>query len=292
MIRRPTSVLSASTAQHLAAQQAKIDHLPGAGQPAKAQALWNGKSGKKNRKGEAAFAEVKQALAVMCACADLCHYCEHNEGTDIEHIYPKSFFPGRTFQWSNYLWSCGKCNSRCKLDQFAVFASAQSATVVELASGQSIPPFDTAFIDPTVEDPMQYLWLDIQSGSFVFAVDQTLIDPRAIAKAAYTLRVLQIGSRALLINARRHAFQFFRAMLERYRAVSAATSFEDLRKLTRYPEEIDTDEPLKSERDTILKGIKTAIQEHQHPTVWREMQRQRHALALAELFAQTDALNW
>src|SRR4029077_8233513 len=84
----------------------------------KAQELWQGKSGSKTN--IAAFNEVKDKLEEMCVSVKICNYCEQNEANDIEHIYPKSFFPERAFKWDNYLLACKQCNSGYKLDRFSV----------------------------------------------------------------------------------------------------------------------------------------------------------------------------
>lgn len=58
--------------------------------------------------------EVKDALknsstknkCVFCECIpDVSNYGE------IEHFYPKSLYPEKTFEWDNLFWSCKRCNN-------------------------------------------------------------------------------------------------------------------------------------------------------------------------------------
>lgn len=41
-----------------------------------------------------------------------CMYCEHNDGGEIDHFWPKHRFPERAFAWENFLWACSRCNNR------------------------------------------------------------------------------------------------------------------------------------------------------------------------------------
>jgi uncharacterized protein (TIGR02646 family) len=292
MLKLNTSSPSAITLQHLVRQQAIIDVLLPGQRAKRAQTLWDSKSSAKS--GETAFDEVKETLVSMCVSTELCNYCEQSEATDIEHIHPKSFFPERTFQWPNYLLACKTCNTHYKLDQFAVFAPAQSAAAVPLQRGQPAPSTDVAFIDPRTEDPMQYLFLDIKGQTFQFVTHPTLTDLRAIAKAESTLKVLQIGKRAALALARKHAFLFYQDQLERYQKVRDAITWDDLEQLVQDPNIIDKTNTFEAEQQQMMAGLKRSILEHLHPTVWREMQRQhQHLLKTKKLFEDVpDALTW
>ena len=278
--------------RYLAKQQAIIDGLTVGQRVSRAQTLWDSKSSSKG--GRAAFDEVKQTLIDMCVSTELCNYCEQNEATDIEHICPKSFFPETTFQWPNYLLACKTCNTHYKLDQFAVFMPTRSATAVALQRKQLPPSNDMAFIDPRVEDPMHYLFLDIKGQTFQLIPHPALTDPRAIAKAKCTLDVLQIGERAALARARRDAFQFYQCQLETYQKVRDATTLEDLEQLAQDPHLVNRSNTFEVERQIMMTGLKQSILGHLHPTVWREMQRQYQTLNKTKrLFeAVSDALHW
>jgi uncharacterized protein (TIGR02646 family) len=292
MLKLNTSSPSTITLQYLSGQQAIIDVLLPDYRAKRAQALWDSKSSAKS--GETAFTEVKEILIGMCVSTELCNYCEQNEATDIEHIHPKSFFPERTFQWPNYLLACKTCNTHYKIDHFAVFMPAQSSVAVPLQRGQHAPSSDAAFIDPRLEDPMQYLFLDITGQTFQLVPHPTLTDLRAIAKAKSTLKVLQIGERAALAHARRNAFLFYQGQLERYQKVRDAITWSDLEHLVQDPHLIDKTNTIEIEKHLMMAGLKQSILEHFHPTVWREMQRQhQHLLKTKKLFEDVpDALNW
>jgi uncharacterized protein (TIGR02646 family) len=65
-----------------------------------------------------AFSEVRTTLKRMAGGRERCMYCEDNEGTDIEHFWPKSVYPDKAFSWANYLLACSHCNSNCKRARF------------------------------------------------------------------------------------------------------------------------------------------------------------------------------
>lgn len=104
--RRP---LSATTLTELHALTNTVIQDPDPA--ARAKSLWS-QQGTKAR--QAAFDEVKATLRAMAGGRDRCMYCEDNEGTDIEHFWPKQGWPQRAFDWENYLWACGHCNSNFK----------------------------------------------------------------------------------------------------------------------------------------------------------------------------------
>lgn len=294
MLKLNISGLSAQTFQHLASQQADIDLLAIDKRADKAKRLWNSKSIPNLGSGALAFNEVKQALIGMCISIELCNYCEHNEATDIEHIYPKSFFPERAFQWSNYLLACKTCNTHYKLDQFSVFVPAQSANAVVLQRKVLPPSSDAAFIDPRVEDPLSYLFLNIEDKSFFLVPHPDLTDPRDIAKAERTLAVLQIGERAALVEGRKKAFIFYQGRLERYKKVLDATTWSQLEELVEDPDLVDTLNTFENAKQIMLDSIKRNVIEYFHPTVWHEMKRQYQNLnKTKKLFEEVDdALSW
>ncbi|MCB2408615.1 hypothetical protein [Hymenobacter lucidus] len=292
MLKLKSSSPGTTTLQHLASQQAVIDGLKIEEQVTRAQELWKTKSSVKG--GKPAFDEVKQALIDLCVSTELCNYCEHNEATDIEHVYPKSFFPERTFQWPNYLLACKTCNTHYKLDKFAVFAPAKSATAVILQRKKLPPSTDAAFIDPRVDDPLYYLLLDITGKTFHLVPHPTLTNPREIAKAQHTLNVLEIGERPALVKARTDAFNFYQGQLEQYKNVMNAATLTDLEDLAQDPHLVDKNNTFAAEQQVMLNGLKQSILSYLHPTVWREMQRQHQSLNKTKrLFAAVPAaLTW
>lgn len=117
----------------------------GAADPkARAKALW------KNRPeaAEAAFFEVRTKLQSMAGGRERCMYCEDNEGTDIEHFWPKSKYPEAAFSWSNYLLACSHCNSNYKRTKFP------------MTNGEP------DLLDPSAEDPVKHLQLLPSNGEY------------------------------------------------------------------------------------------------------------------------------
>jgi len=104
--RRP---LSAAARTALETLQSQVDDAPDP--KARAKNLWNNKP-------RSPFDEVRTALEAMASGRDRCMYCEDNEGTDIEHFWPKSAYPELAFIWDNYLMACSACNSNHKRDRF------------------------------------------------------------------------------------------------------------------------------------------------------------------------------
>jgi len=88
-------------------------------------------------------------FGVLCSMAGerkRCMYCEDSRGTDIDHFWPKSAYPQRTFQWVNMLLSCSGCQ-RAKGDRFPLNEAGEPL-----------------LIDPTAEDPWEYLFYVSQTG--------------------------------------------------------------------------------------------------------------------------------
>jgi uncharacterized protein (TIGR02646 family) len=94
--------------------------------------------------------DVELRLLEMAGAGGLCMYCEGNEGSSIDHFWPKADYPERSFVWENYLWACSVCNSNLKRDAFP------------LGAGNA-----PMLIDPTAEDPQALLRLQPSTGRFI-----------------------------------------------------------------------------------------------------------------------------
>lgn len=268
MIRLPDKDLSEATLTALASYQQEVD---GAGvyadQVTKAKAIW------RNRSRNRPFDEVKSTLADMCWGPGRCGYCGDSAADEIEHIWPKDLYPQKTFVWSNYLYACGPCNGP-KNNQFAIFPDAAPEQLTKLAhpeTGPVQPPSGSSvLIDPRVEDPMQYLWLDV-TGTFAFTPVEDDENTISWKRANYTINVLNLNSRDALIEARWLAYGRYRSRLFEY-----VTRMED------------------NGDEAQLQAIKEEIKREGHPTVWREMKRQQALIPeLKALFDQApQALNW
>jgi uncharacterized protein (TIGR02646 family) len=208
----------------------------------------------------------------MCSGARRCAYCEDSAADEVEHVRPKDLYPQVVFAWSNYIYACGPCNGR-KGSQFAVLGP-NGATAIEVSRKQHdpvVPPLEgePALIDPRLEDATRLMLLDLVD-TYVFtplAAEGT----RDHARADYTIRTLRLNLRPELVRARREAY------------------LDYVGRVRHYQHERDRDAP--ADR---LEELRDGIQRRQHPTVWREMQRQRERLPdLRKLFADVpEAVAW
>ena len=103
-------------------------------------ALW--KSARQTRQLE----RIARILGQMTGLRERCMYCGDSRSTDIEHFRPKKSFRALVFSWPNMLWICTGCN-RCKGDRFP-------------CDSLGVP----LIIDPTVEDPWDFLVYDLETG--------------------------------------------------------------------------------------------------------------------------------
>ena len=50
-------------------------------------------------------------LGDLCGSfSGLCAYCEERDKGEVDHFRPKSRFPERVYQWSNWIFACHNCN--------------------------------------------------------------------------------------------------------------------------------------------------------------------------------------
>lgn len=269
MIRLPDVPLPAETHASLAEYQREVDTLP---DYAARVVLAKERFAALNKKGNTTFDSVKAALEKMNSGERRCAYCEDSAADEVEHIRPKALYPELVFAWANYLYACGPCNGP-KNNHFAVFAEGTGVltNVARARNVPVVPPIKgkAVFIDPRVEDPTEYLWLDLR--------DTFLFTPRAKSgtieheRAAYTIGVLQLNSWEWLPRARRSAYLDYLALLKSYAGDKA-------RGLPRVH----------------LNSLAEHIRVRQHPTVWFEMKRQHTLIPeLTMLFASVpEALAW
>jgi uncharacterized protein (TIGR02646 family) len=265
MYQLPVVNLAGPDMTALANQQATVNAQSGfPAQVAKAKANFATKP-------RALFERVRDGLKTMSGDLVRCAYCEDSCADEVEHVRPKDFYPGRVFDWMNYVFSCGPCNGG-KNNNYSVIDPDQ--VVIDLRThriqnGIIPPPAGLeALIDPRVENPLVYLWLDL-SGDFRFAVFDE-VDPTRSRRAEFTLRVLKLN-RDMLLAARRNAFGGYRDRLAQYVARKAVNA------------------PLAELQQRTADLMITP-----HRTVWLEMKRQRNLLGpIAELFQQApEALAW
>lgn len=293
MIPLHSKALLPSTLAELARQQRAVDKPAAfADRVAKAQARWKSKGG--SNAGKPAFAEITKELVRMTVSDNACSYCEHNEGGDIEHIYPKSWFPERAFVWENYLWACKSCNTTFKNNGFAVFNPNGSATLVNLTSQTLGPPptSDGVLLNPRTENPLAYLELDFRA-DMAFA-PRLGLGAREHERAVYTRELLHLNRRPELRKARAMAHRHFIGLLREYVEVKDSTTLAGLKAAVNIPHVIDSTRPFARQRAEIMASLRRAVRSHPHPSVWHEIKNQYPSLDQAPaLFAKAlEALTW
>ncbi len=162
------------------------------------------------KKRTVAFNDVKAKLIQMCSGAERCHYCEDSKADEVEHILPKAVYPNLCYEWVNYFYSCGTCNSP-KKSQCAVIDPV-TFTLIDLTpqSGRTVQQNPTAIgitaiIDPVIDNPMNYFFLDIKD-TFSFS---EYPEPNTIEykRAKYTLEILRLNERVYLNKARKKSYE-------------------------------------------------------------------------------------
>lgn len=232
----------------------------------KAQSLWNSKGGKS---GKAVFKDISKNLYDMCVYVGICNYCEQNEANDIEHIYPKSFFPELTFNWENYLLACKQCNSGYKLDK--CFVIDDKSDIIEVIREQE-PKFKIgAFINPRFEDPNAFLILNLMSFTFDLVPDLQKVSEN---KAIKTIDILGLNTRDTLKHARRSAGQYYYQRMQLLLQILNANSINDIDNLlTPYDDRLDPDSSLVELKSELKESFKSHIKSYQHPSVWHSIKK-------------------
>lgn len=269
MIRLARVSLPSGTLNELQHLQARVDGIVNYEQRVSTAKVQFSRS---NTTGNSTFTEVKKALTKMCSGARRCVYCEDSYADEVEHIKPKDIYPEETFLWENYIYACGPCNGP-KNNQFAVF-STTTGTLIDVTRKRSDPvvepePGSPVLINPRWEDPLRFMSLDLL-GTFIFLPTKPK-GSKDHQRAEYTIRVLRLNARDVLLKARKEAYDSYEARLSRY-----ITAQE------------------KGESAAQLKNRVRALKRMQHPTVWKEMKRQHDLIpGLKQLFDEVpEALAW
>jgi len=207
VIAIPGAALDAASHAQLQALQGSVDEQDGyAAQVEFAKSSWS-------RKPAALFGPLKELLAGMCTGNRRCAYCEDSFADEIEHMRPKDLYPQETYAWANYVLACGPCNGP-KNNRFAVLDAAGELLDVSRKKGSPVvapPAGDRALLDPRVEDPVEFLWLDFRTGRYVPASgNEGTIE---FKRACYTIDVLRLNARDDLVRGRRSAVRGFHSRL-------------------------------------------------------------------------------
>jgi len=100
----------------------------------------------KNARTTKTMKRVAGILARMSGKRSRCMFCGDSRGMDIEHFWPVVPYKDRTFLWENLLWACSECN-RKKGNRFDLDPAGRPL-----------------LIDPTAEDPWDFLFFDAHTG--------------------------------------------------------------------------------------------------------------------------------
>ncbi|HET7230722.1 MAG TPA: hypothetical protein VFJ16_12010 [Longimicrobium sp.] len=252
MIQLHDPGLPADEAEQLRKLQDDIDAIPD--YAARVQQAKE-KFKRRNTANDPLFRVVRQTLARMCHGPVRCGYCEDSAADEVEHVRPKDLYPEVAFEWTNYLYACGPCNGP-KNNRFAVFSRGTGAYVeVTRRSRQPVvppEPGDPVLINPRLEDPLQYLEIDLLD-TFYFLPVADAGSPEH-RRAEYTIEVLRLNDRDFLVVARRAAYGHYLRLLRDYVANKRAGS------------------------PSAMADLHHGIRWTNHRTVWKEMQRQKDTI--------------
>jgi uncharacterized protein (TIGR02646 family) len=97
---------------------------------------------------------IVKVLIAMVGERARCMFCHDSRGTTIEHFWPKSVYDTKVFLWYNLLLMCQGCQNS-KGDRFELD-----------------PHGNPLLIDPTAEDPWDYLFFDSLTGNITARFDR------------------------------------------------------------------------------------------------------------------------
>lgn len=271
--------LDAASSEQFASWQSVVDDAPDyAEQVLTARALWDGKNN--TNAGRDAVRRARSLLEQMCIGSTRCAYCEDSAADEIEHVYPKSFFPELAFCWTNYVFSCGPCNSP-KGSKYGVLDELGNVQeIVRPRNGPILPPpaGAHALINPRLENPFDLIELDLGGAgldgkgllptyNFVPYLDADLL---LQIRGSYTIRILNLN-REVVRKARENAFGSFRARIIEYAEKRDGGSSEEE-----------------------LVSLRSGLMNMPHLTVFYEMRRQSsYTPHLNDLFEMVpEALTW
>lgn len=191
VIRQP---LDAAVLNDLNRRQAEADQKQVAG------TLHPANEWKAARQSQPLFS-VLARLKTMMGERERCMYCLDSHGSDIEHFWPKTPYPGKMFRWPNLLLCCTECG-RFKGEKF---------------------PLDNdepLLIDPTAEDPWLHLDFHPETGNIVARFDTRLNDWSS--KGQKTVEILQLDRREALAVGYQKTFSRLSNVIEQWQAHNEA----------------------------------------------------------------------
>ena len=204
----------------------------------------------------------------MCSGAQRCIYCEDSVGDEVEHIRPKDLYPCTVFVWTNFVYACGRCNVS-KSNKFAILSNNCTIDVTRRSRAPVISPRpgQPVFLNPRVENPLDFLDLDLDDTFHLVARDD--IAPIDQERAEFTINTLKLN-RDVLLRARATAFGSYLARLYEYVSKRAIATPQQL--------------------SMLVDGVKSMP----HPTIWEEMKRKHSVVGdLDQLFSKApEAFSW
>lgn len=90
------------------------------------------------------YETLRATLAKPLKDRQRCVYCSDSRAADVEHFWPKSLYPQKTYDFGNFLLVCPECN-RKKSNQFPL----HSGSLPSLINPMFDDPWDVLFFVPT-----------------------------------------------------------------------------------------------------------------------------------------------
>ena len=247
MLQLPETNLDQKWQNYLDTWQQEINALP-----SYAEQVQQAKTKYENKIKTATFKNIRGTLETMCSGNRRCCYCEDSCADEVEHICPKSLYPGLVFVWENYLYSCGLCNPK-KNNNYAVIVENKIQPITRKKDDPIVPPpvGKGVFINPRIENPLDFLELDLGDdldGTFFFQPRYHLLeDSIDYQRAKYTIDTLALNDRDYLCRGRRQGALNYRARLIEYQQETSNVK-----------------------KQSFIEAFK----EMSYPTVWQEMKNQ------------------
>ncbi|HIF9467387.1 TPA: HNH endonuclease [Photobacterium damselae] len=260
MLKMNDAPLATSILEHLATKQGLINsEATYKAKVNRGKSLWKSKSALQ-------FKRIREKLETLCVGKRRCNYCEDSVADEVEHIKPKDLYPSLVFAWDNYLFACGNCN-RPKSNLFAIFNGSNVMEISRKRGDPVVPPPSGAdvFLNPRIEDPLDYMVLDFITMNFIPKPGISSTDK---LRAKYTIDTLCLNSRDFLVAARKEAYNTYTDSLKVY--VSEKGNNATVQSLAKR---------------------KLEIESRQHPTVWAEIKRQKDRdVEISNLFERAPEL--
>lgn len=192
---------------------------------------------------------LRSTLERMAGGRQRCMYCVDSLATDIEHFWPKTRYPDRMLTWENLLLGCGACNQRYKREEFPL-----------------LPDGQPALVDPTAEEPWDFLDYDPKTGNLVARFD--LASNSFSARGEATVNLLKLDAREALADGYKGIHRRIARVLREAATESAPDSADLARRM-----ELEDDHGLARWFFTETGATDPAATafRNSHPSIWDEV---------------------